>query len=548
MNGAELVIKCLEAHGVEYIFGLPGAKIDAIFNGLLDSKIKLILCRHEQNAAFMAAAYGRLTQKPGVVLVTSGPGVANLATALLTATTEGDPVIALGGNVSRAMHFKKSHQAANNTKLMEAVTKYSVEAMSATNIPEIIAMAFRQALNPRAGACFISFPQDVLAEEVDSPVIKPHACIEVSMACGNTIDEAVKLLTKAKLPVLFLGEEASHPKNAEAIRALLGQTKMATISTYQGAGVVSRELFPCFAGRVGLFCNQPADKLLDKADVVLTVGFNPVEYDPEVWNPKSNKIIIHLDATFSEIRYTYQPQLEILGSISENILLLKEALTKNKVCGDLSHAKIYHDALNKKIAEGKNKTEFPIHPLRFIYELRQYVDDETLITCDIGTVYMWMARYFLIYKPHHLMFSNGQQTLGVGMPWAMAAKLVYPRKRVISISGDGGFLFSAQELETAVREKLHLIHFVWTDGCYNMVMEQEMMKYKRRSGVDFGKIDLVHFAKAFGAEGYALQSPDEIVPVLKEAEQKTVPVLIDVPIDYRDNPELFSTIDLDKVI
>ncbi|STX29925.1 acetolactate synthase [Legionella beliardensis] len=547
MNGAELVVKCLEAHNVEYIFGLPGAKVDGIFNALLDSKIRLILCRHEQNAAFMAAAYGRLTQKPGVVLVTSGPGVANLATGLLTATTEGDPVVAIGGNVSRAMRFKTSHQSAENAKLMDAVTKYSVEAMSASNIAEMIAMAFKHAIMPRAGACFISFPQDVLQETVAETVIAPQAEPEIVLACESTIKKVADVIAKAKLPVLFLGEEASQPKNTQAIRDLLTQTKFATVSTYQGAGVISRALFPCFAGRVGLFCNQPGDQLLKKADVIITIGYNPVEYDPEVWNPKADKIILHIDAVSPEIHYSYQPRYEILGCIASNILLLKKALAELKITGDITHAETYHKALNDKIAQGKSKKEFPIHPLRFIYELRQYLDDGTIVTCDIGTVYMWMARYFLSYQPHHLMFSNGQQTLGVGLPWAMAAKLAFPDKKVISISGDGGFLFSAQELETAIREKLKFVHFVWRDGSYNMVLEQEMMKYNRVSGVNFGHVNLIDFAKAFGAKGYELKSADDLIPILKEAEKQTVPVLIDVPIDYRDNPELFAIVNSDAI-
>ncbi|MDI9819009.1 MULTISPECIES: acetolactate synthase AlsS [unclassified Legionella] len=547
MNGAELVVKCLEAQGVDCIFGIPGAKVDAIFNALLDSKIRLILCRHEQNAAFMAAAYGRLTQKPGVVLVTSGPGVANLATGLLTATTEGDPVVAIGGNVPRSMHFKHSHQAADNARLMEAVAKYSVEAVSAVNIAQIIATAFKQATMPRAGACFISFPQDILSESVEELIIRPPQKREQLRAGEATISRAAALIAQAKLPILFLGEEASQPQNTQAIRTLLSQTRIATISTYQAAGVVSRELFPCFAGRVGLFCNQPGDRLLEKADVILTIGYNPVEYDPESWNPKADKVILHLDEISPEIRYAYQPRVEILGSIAENITLLKQALAQYKLANNLSDAKIYHDALNEKIAMGKTKKDFPIHPLRFIHELRQYVDDETLISCDIGTVYMWMARYFLSYQPHHLMFSNGQQTLGVALPWAMAAKLAFPNKKVISISGDGGFLFSAQELETAVREKLHFVHFVWQDGCYNMVMEQEMMKYQRASGVYFGKIDLIHYAQAFGAKGFELKSPEEIIPVLQEAQAEHVPVLINVPIDYRDNPELFAAVNPDPI-
>ena len=542
ITGAELVVKCLEAHEVEYVFGIPGAKVDAVFNALLDSNIKLILCRHEQNAAFMAAAYGRLTQKPGVVLVTSGPGVANLATGLLTATTEGDPVVAIGGNVARNMRHKSSHQKADNSKLMNAVTKYSVEVMSCDSISEIIASAFKQALTPRAGAAFISLPQDLLTELTNaSPIIFNQKCKQMS-CCLSLIEKAAEMIARAKRPILFLGEEASYPENTAAIRALLTQTPIPTVSTYQAAGVISRALFECFTGRVGLFRNQPGDKLIDEADLVLTIGFNPIEYDPEIWNPKANKLIIHLDEMTPEIHFAYQPTFEILGSIADNIQQLQNSLKKHHVMGNVTYSQMYHDELNQQIALGKTKTGFPIHPLRFIYELRQAIGDETIITCDIGSVYMWMARYFLSYEPHHLLFSNGQQTLGVGLPWAMAAKLAYPHKQVISISGDGGFLFSAQELETAVRENLHFVHFVWRDGAYNMVLEQEMMKYHQRSGVDIGKVDLVHYAKAFGARGFELTSARDIVPLLKEAETIKGPVLIDVPIDYSDNHLLFQAI------
>lgn len=541
MDGATLVVKCLEAHQVEYIFGLPGAKVDAIFNALVDSNIKLIICRHEQNAAFMAAAYGRLTQKPGVVLVTSGPGVANLATGLLTATTEGDPVIAIGGNVSRNMRYKSSHQKAENAKLMEAVTKYSVEIMSGDNIAEIIATAFQHALSPRAGAAFVSIPQDLLSELCSaSPITFERS---MPMSCSPAmINKVNELLVQSKRPILFLGEEATQPKNTAAIRALLEQTPLPTISTYQAAGVVSRELVDCFAGRVGLFCNQPGDKLIEEADLIITIGFNPTEYDPAVWNIKANKKIIHIDEIAAEISSCYQPVIGILGSIEANLQQLKQSLKKNHITGNFSWARHYHNELNQHISLGKSNIGFPIHPLRFIYELRQAINDETIVTCDIGSFYIWMARYFLSYQPHHLLFSNGQQTLGVGLPWAIAAKLVYPHKQVISLSGDGGFLFSAAELETAVRESIHFIHFVWRDGSYNMVLEQELLKYHRISGVELGKVDLVHYAKAFGATGFELTNADDIKKLITEAKHIKGPVLIDVPIDYSDNHLLFETV------
>lgn len=543
MTGAQLLVKCLEAQGVEYIFGIPGAKIDSVFNALLDSSIKLIVCRHEQNAVFIAAAYGRITGKPGVALVTSGPGVANMVTGLLTATTEGDPVVAIGGNVSRVMSFRQSHQGTNNVKLMEAVTKSSVEAEVADIIPEVVENAFRLAVAPTGGACFISLPQDVLCEETQSQPIPTIAPVSYGLAPNTCIEHAAALINNAKQPLIFLGMEASRPENAKAIRELLKRKPFAVISTYQAAGVIPKELVGYFIGRVGLFNNQPGDQILDLADVVLTIGYSSVEYDSEVWNATNKKKVIHLNYTPCSVHTTYHPVCEIIGDIAINIKALEPHLKKHQEIHTNKKINEARQTLLDKIASGKSYNKSPIHPLRFMYELRQAVDDDVTICCDIGTIYMWMARYFFSYRPHQLLFSNGQQTLGVALPWAIACNYARPKHKIISLSGDGGFLFSAMELETAVREGLHFVHFVWRDGSYNMVLEQEVMKYKRKSGVDLGSIDIPDFARAFGAIGMELNDPSQFQTIFAAAMSADKPVLINVPIDYSDNPELFKTVD-----
>lgn len=537
---AKFVVSCLEAQGVEFIFGIPGAKIDAVFDALHGSSIKLILCRHEQNAAFMAAAYGRITGKPGVVLVTSGPGVSNLATGLLTATTEGDPVVAIGGNVPRKMLLKASHQNTDNVQLMKPVTKSSVEVADASTISEVIANAFQCALEPMRGACFISIPQDVLSEKVESKVIVPLA-IRYGEAHSDAINKAAELINSAKFPVLFLGQESSRPENTKLVRTLIAKTFFPTISTYQAAGVVSRDLISCFTGRVGLFHNQPGDKLLDKADVVLTIGFNCVEYDSEIWNADGKKKIIHMDYKPVSLHETYQPVVELLGDIDANIAVLTTKLSDSMKARNAENVKSFAHDYQKIINSKTTSRDYLMHPLHFIHEMRSVIDDDTYVVCDIGTCYMWMARYFLCYEPHHLLFSNGQQTLGVALPWAMAVNFACPGKKVVSVSGDGGFLFSAMELENAVRQKHRFVHCVWRDGSYNMVKEQELMKYKRKSGVDFGEVNLVAFAEAFGAKGYALKNPNDFHDIFQEALEQPVPVLIDIPIDYSDNPGLFKT-------
>lgn len=537
-NGAKLLVECLEARGVTHVFGIPGGKILAVFDALIDSSIKVILCRHEQNAAFMAAMHGRLTGKPGVVLVTSGPGVGNLTTGLLTATTEGDPIVAIGGSVPRAMLLKASHQSANNLQLMEAATKKCVEVSVIEEIPEVIANAFRIATEPHAGAVFISLPQDVGRELTDlkAPVVpKP---ILLGGAALVSINDALAQITQSKHPVLLLGEESSRLNNCEAIRRFIEKAKIPVVGTFQAAGVVSRKLVHYFGGRVGLFKNQPADILIDESDLIVSIGFNPIEYDPEIWNKDQKKQIIHINYDPAAIRQGYLPIMELVGDIATTLDDITQKITPHTV---LDYKKLSQEYLTET-DEGKNYNTMPLHPLRFIHELRHILDDDAMVICDIGNNYIYMGRYFLSFNPHHLLFSNGQQTLGVALPWAMAAKMVYPNKTVVSISGDGGFLFSAMELETAVRLKLHFVHFVWVNGGYGMIKDDEMRTFHRVSAIEFGKIDIVKFAESFGARGYKISSADELAPTIRAALAGDGPVLVEIPIDYRDSPKLFEAL------
>ncbi len=537
-TAAQLVVKCLEAQGVEFIYGIPGAKIDTVFDALVDSNIKLILCRHEQNAAFMAAAYGRKTGKPGVVLVTSGPGVANLPTGLLTATTEGDPIVALGGNVGLDMKFKETHQNTDNAELLKPVTKSSIEVTCADVIPEAIANAFRVATAPKSGACFISFPQDVLKSQTNAQPCHHLPNIAYGHASISTIDEACAKIAKAKQPVLLIGQEATRDENTKAVIEFVRKHKIPVISTYQGAGVIPKDLVECFYGRVGLFKNQPGDRLLAGSDLVITVGYNLFEYDAEIWNADMSRDIIHIDYTPANIHNQYQPSCELLGNIHENVAILNKHISSINV----KQYPELHNELFSHIEEGKNKKgrDGTVHPLRLVYEINKIMDEDTIICCDIGSVYMWLARYLISHKPHQLLFSNGQQTLGVALPWGMGIKLAYPNKKIITVSGDGGFLFSAMELETAVREKIKLTHFIWRDGNYDMVKEQQIMKYKRESGVKLGALNIPKFAEGFGTKGYYITNPDDIASTYAETLKNDLPSLIEVEVDYSDNMQMFT--------
>ncbi|AEK90842.1 acetolactate synthase [Bacillus amyloliquefaciens XH7] len=540
-RGAELVVDCLVEQGVTHVFGIPGAKIDAVFDALKDKGPELVLCRHEQNAAFMAAAVGRLTGKPGVCLVTSGPGASNLATGLLTANTEGDPVVALAGNVIRADRLKRTHQSLDNAALFQPITKYSVEVQETGNIPEAVTNAFRAASAGQAGAAFVSFPQDVVNEITTVKNVRSVPVPKQGPAPEEAVSAAIAKIQTAKLPVLLVGMKGGRPEAVKQIRKLLAKTKLPFVETYQGAGTLSRELEDQYFGRIGLFRNQPGDLLLEQADVVLTIGYDPIEYDPKFWNVNGDRDIIHLDEIQADIDHAYQPELELLGDIAATV----KQIEHDAVRFDMGSRE--REVLNelKQILSDSEKAPSDhksdrVHPLQIVQELRSAIADDVTVTCDIGSHAIWMSRYFRAYEPLKLMISNGMQTLGVALPWAIAATLVNPGEKVVSVSGDGGFLFSAMELETAVRLKSPIVHLVWNDSTYDMVAFQQMKKYNRTSCVDFGNIDIVKYAESFGATGLRVESPEQLADVLQKGLNTEGPVIIDIPVDYSDNVHLSS--------
>ncbi len=540
-RGAELVVDCLVEQGVTHVFGIPGAKIDAVFDALKDKGPELVLCRHEQNAAFMAAAVGRLTGKPGVCLVTSGPGASNLATGLLTANTEGDPVVALAGNVIRADRLKRTHQSLDNAALFQPITKYSVEVQETGNIPEAVTNAFRAASAGQAGAAFVSFPQDVVNEITNVKNVRSVPAPKQGPAPEEAVSAAIAKIQTAKLPVLLVGMKGGRPEAVKQIRKLLAKTKLPFVETYQEAGTLSRELEDQYFGRIGLFRNQPGDLLLEQADVVLTIGYDPIEYDPKFWNVNGDRAIIHLDEIQADIDHAYQPELELLGDIAATVKQIEhDAVTFDMGSREQEVLSELKQMLTDSEKAPSDHKSGRVHPLQIVQELRNAIDDDVTVTCDIGSHAIWMSRYFRAYEPLKLLISNGMQTLGVALPWAIAATLVNPGEKVVSVSGDGGFLFSAMELETAVRLKAPIVHLVWNDSTYDMVAFQQMKKYNRTSCVDFGNIDIVKYAESFGATGLRVESPEQLADVLQKGLNTEGPVIIDIPVDYSDNVHLSS--------
>ncbi|OBI00991.1 acetolactate synthase AlsS [Mycobacterium scrofulaceum] len=541
VRSAQQVVDVLSAQGVQYVFGVPGAKIDAVYDALLDSGPQVVVCRHEQNAAFMAGAIGRLTGTPGVVLVTSGPGTTNLATGLLTANTEQDPVVALCGAVRRVDRLKRTHQSMDAAAMLRTVTKFTGEVNDPDNAAEATVGAFRAALSEPRGAAAVVLPADVLAAPTTASIPGRNPIPPLAAAPAASIAEASELIRAARRPALLVGMRGADPDSCLALRALVATTGLPVVETFQAAGVISRALEDSFLGRVGLFRNQPGDVVLAHADVLVAVGYDSVEYDPVLWNDDAGRTVVHIDSVPADIDNHYQPTVELLGNIAATLTSLTDKLAGLTLTGAYqSEIAKQRKALSDIDNQAAQTTpDGPgLNPVAVLLRLREELDDTATVTCDVGSVYIYLARHFRVYEPRRLLFSNGQQTLGVALPWAMAACLVRPGTPVVSVSGDGGFLFSAQELATAAHLGLKFTHIVFRDNSYDMVGFQELLKYDRKSGVELGDYDLVSYAAAFGARGYRVTSLDEFTTTLRQALAEDGPSLIDVPVDYSHNTDL----------
>ena len=554
---AKVVVESILNAGVNLVFGIPGAKVDGLFNELLDHPdIKLIVCRHEQNAGFMAAAVGRLTGRPGCCIATSGPGGTNLVTALATANTEGDPVVALVGSVPRVMSSVRTHQALPVMKVLDPVVKKTSNIEIEDQVAAEILNAFRISASCPQGVAALDLPLDIMSSKEPTTrafgptAFKPPVFGPAPLKSIQTLARAIDAAT---LPVILLGARASDPAVTDALHGFLRQHPIPVLETFQAAGCISRELVDLFYGRLGLFRNQPGDRLLAHSDLIITIGYDPAEYDPPMWNPRGSLNIVHVDVIASNWSAFYKPQLELIGSLEEILLqLVHEAThTRNPHEGSEFCKRTSKEFYAWKDTDSVKPTESSaplVHPLHFISTFQSLVSDDTVVCCDIGTVYIYMCRYFFSYLPRHFLVSNGQQTLGVALPWAIAASLIqHPtdpskRKKVISISGDGGFMFTSQELSTAVQQGCDITHFIWNDNKYNMVAIQEEAKYGRESGVELGGVNFVKFAEAFSARGFKVDQAGDLEKVMREALAYKGVSIVEVPIDYSSNADLMANV------
>ena len=549
LHGADIVIDSLRKHGVNLVFGIPGAKIDRLFEGLdgqdSEDAPKLIVTRHEQNAAFMAQAYGRLTGKTGVAIATSGPGVGNLATGIMTANAEGDPMLAIGGQVQRKDLHRATHQSTPSTEIMAPITQYSAEIQDPNNISEIMANAFEASQDARKGAAFVSLPQDVDDAEVTEKPLPIYETPKMGPADPNDLQKLIELVKNSKMPVILVGQRGADEEITTALRKLLSDYSLPVVETYQAAGVVSRDLEQqSYFGRIGLFRNQVGDQLLQQSDLVIAVGYDPIEYETRNWNKEGNLRIVNLDTLPAQIDNHYTPIMQLVGNIATSLTELDKLLKGYEYPVAATEQLVKY----KQELDQDKKIQVPAsnnasHPLAVVHAIQENVTDDMHVALDVGSHYIWMARHFRCYQPRHLLISNGMQTLGVGLPWAMVAAMLYPEHKSVAVCGDGGFLFSGAELATAVQHHLNVVTIVWNDGGhYDMVKFQEEMKYPQAAGVKFGNVDIVKYAESFGATGLRVNKPADLTKVLSQAFNIDGPVVVDVPVDYSNNKELAANL------
>jgi acetolactate synthase I/II/III large subunit len=416
-------------------------------------------------------------------------------------------------------------------------------------VGEVVANAFRAAEGGRPGAAFVSLPRDVMAAPNPHSPLPAPAFAGLGPADGEVIAEAARLINAAKNPVVLVGMLASRPANAKALQSFLTNGRLPVVGTFQAAGAVGAQCFDNFGGRVGQIANQPADRLLDAADLVITVGYDPVEYWPPEWNAGKTRKIIHIDVLPADLDNDYRPHVELTGDIAQTLDALAPHVKRTEtsaLSADMLAAIVAkRNALSEEAAKLSGT---PIHPLRLIHELKQFFTPDTTVCLDMGSFHLWIAHHLYSFRPRQVLITNGQQTLGVALPWAIAAAIVRPSEKILSISGDGGFLYSAMELETAVRLKVNFVHMVWVDGAYDMVKTATRLKFGRTSGVDFGPIDYIKYAEAFGAHGMMIKTPDDIVPVMKKAFAMAGPVIVGVHVDYTDNHKLFEMVKGDSIL
>ena len=545
MKASDLFVKCLEEEGVNRIFGVPGEEnADFMISLKQSKKIEFILCRHEQAAAFMADAYGRLTGKAGVCLSTLGPGVTNLMTGLADANMDRSPVVAIIGQGSTNRLHKESHQIMDSISMVHPISKWAQTILSAKNITEVVRKAFKVAETEKPGVTVIEFPEDIAKEEIKDKPIKP-TLIRRPAADNRAIEMALNLILDSKNPIILAGNGTIRKRASNRLRVLVENLGIGVINTFMGKGSVSfKDKHSLFT--IGLGSGDNNNLAIDESDLVIAIGYDLVEYSPSAWNriEGREKKIIHIDYTPAEVDRDYLPNVEIIADLAGALYQLNLALI-NKVSRsqlplfNIDSRKQLRSRMLNHLDKNNEDNSFPMKPQRVLADIKKVLSEEDIILSDVGAHKMWVAREYNCVNPNTCLISNGFCTMGFALPGSIGAKMAFPDKKVLSVNGDAGFLMNVQDLETAVRNKINIVAVVWLDGEYGLIKWKQQVQFKgEHSDLKFDNPNFLELAKSFGMWGKQVHSADQFIPALNEAFQQNGPAIIGVPVDYAENMKL----------
>lgn len=534
LNTAELLIKCLENEGVEYVFGLPGEENLHLLEALKHSSIQFITTRHEQGAAFMADVYGRLTGKAGVCLSTLGPGATNLMTGVADANLDGAPLVAITGQVGTDRMHIESHQYLDLVAMFAPVTKWNKQIVRPSITPEVVRKAFKTAESEKPGAVHIDLPENIAAMPAEGEPLRIDAK-EKTYASYRSLNAAATAISKAQYPLILAGNGTIRAGASEALTEFATALNIPVANSFMGKGAIPYT-HPLALWTVGLQQRDLISCAFDRSDLIIVVGYDLIEYSPKRWNPDGTKQIIHISNSPAEIDSSYIPLVEVVGDISDSLMdILKRADRQgmdNRVATGL------RTEIRADYEYYANDDGFPIKPQKLIYDLRQVMGPEDIVISDVGAHKMWMARHYHCDSPNTCLISNGFAAMGIAIPGAIAAKLVHPDKRVVAVTGDGGFMMNCQELETALRVSNPFVTLIFNDNGYGLIEWKQINQFGESAFIKFKNPDFVKFAESMGIKGYRVESAQELIPTLEKAFEQDVPTVIDCPVDYQENLKL----------
>ena len=534
MNGAQLFVECLEAEGVKYVFGVPGEENAHLLLALEESPIRFMMTRHEQAAAFMAETYGKLTGEAGVCMSTLGPGATNTVTGVASANIDRAPLVVITGQSDMQHQHKESHQRIDVVSMFRPLTKSAMPVLHPDNIPETVRLAFKLATREKPGACHIELSNDIAALPATAQVLTRNY-IRRSVADDKIVDIAMDAIRSARHPIILAGNGAIRTRASHQLRIFSEKTGIGVISTFMGKGCVSRQAPECIF-TIGLQTQSLANSAIWDADVVITVGYDLVEFPPRLWNKFDMKKIVHIDFLPAAVDRDYQLAAEAIGDIAHTLWMLNNRISADPIHFDLPQQRKTRARLLELFAENADdRTEGIIRPQKVLWDVRQAMGPSDILLSDVGTHKMWIAQYYHCDEPNTCLIPNGLCSMGSSLPGAIAAKLVYPQRRVLALCGDGGFLMNVQELETAVRFGTNVVVMVWVDKAYNLIQWKQQSNYGRHTDCSFGNPDFVKLAESFGWEGINVRNAVDLAPALDRAFQADRPVLLAVPIDYSEN-------------